>query len=114
MHYHIILTEKCNSECKYCYEKSMKEFDNKLKEKFKFDYSGPEKSEVDIQKLKRFLEKDKEPVLIFYGGEPLLEIEKIKEIIDNIDCKFRMQTNGKLLDKLPIEYLNKIDKILVS
>jgi putative peptide-modifying radical SAM enzyme len=114
MHYHLILTEKCNSECKYCYEKSMKEFDNKLKERFKFDYSNPPTTKVDIQQLKEFLSKDKEAVLIFYGGEPLLEIDKIKEIIDNIDCKFRMQTNGKLLDQLPIEYLNKIDKILVS
>ena len=114
MHYHIILTEKCNSQCVYCYEKSMKEFDNKLKDKFKFDFKNPEKSEVDVQKLKKFLEKDKKAVLIFYGGEPLLKIDKIKEIIDNVDCKFRMQTNAKLLDQLPIEYLNKIDKILIS
>ncbi|MBU3912936.1 MAG: radical SAM protein [Nanoarchaeota archaeon] len=35
MHFHIILTEKCNSQCKYCYEKSMKEFDYEK-------YFGPE------------------------------------------------------------------------
>lgn len=114
MHYHILLTEKCNSECKYCYEKSMKEFDNQLDKKFKFDFSAPSSSQVDIKKLKEFLDKDKQAVLIFYGGEPLLEIEKIKEIIDNIQVPFRMQTNGKLLNELPIKYLNKIDKILVS
>ncbi len=114
MHYHILLTENCNSECKYCYEKSMKEFDNGLDKRFKFDFSGPENSEVDVEKLKEFLEKDKEAVLVFYGGEPLLQIEKIKEIIDKINVPFRMQTNGKLLDQLPIEYVKKIDKILVS
>jgi len=92
----------------------MKEFDNELDKKFEFDFSAPVKLEIDIQKLKKFLEKDKDAVLIFYGGEPLLEIEKIKKIINEIDVPFRMQTNGKLLDKLPQEYLNKITKILIS
>ncbi len=119
MHYHLLMTELCNSECKYCYEKSMKEaeLDNSLNKKFKFDFSEPTSLEIDIKKLKAFLAKDKEPVLIFYGGEPLLEIDKIKKIIDELkdtNVKFRMQTNAKLLDKLPISYLNKMDKILVS
>lgn len=114
MHYHIVLTELCNSQCRYCYKKSTEEFDNGLDKKFKFDFSVPYKSQVDINKLKEFLSKDKNAVLIFYGGEPLLEIEKIKEIMDNINVPFRMQTNGKLLDKLPKEYLNKIGKILIS
>jgi len=117
MHYHIIMTELCNSQCRYCYEKSMKEFDNKLDKKFKFDFSAPDVSQVSEDKLKKFLSKDKNPVLIFYGGEPLLEAERIMKIIDslkNIPVKFRIQTNGKLFDKLPIEYFKKIEKILVS
>jgi len=92
----------------------MKEFDNGLDKKFKFDFSSPESNKIDIKKLKNFIEKDKDAVIVFYGGEPLLEIEKIKEIIDNIDVPFRMQTNGKLLDQLPKKYINKIEKILVS
>jgi uncharacterized protein len=114
MHYHILLTELCNSQCKYCYKKSFQEFDNELDKKFKFDFSSPEKSIVDIKKLKSFIEKDKDAVIVFYGGEPLLEIEKIKEIINNINVPFRMQTNAKLLDQLPKQYVNKITKILVS
>jgi uncharacterized protein len=115
MHFHIILTERCNSQCRYCYEKSMKEFDNGLQEKWSFDFSAPADSEVDINKLKKFLSQDKNPVLVFYGGEPLLEIDKIKKIIDNLEgVKFCMQTNGKFLDKLPSGYINKISKILVS
>ena len=114
MHYHIILTELCDSRCRYCYEKSFKEFDNGLEEKFEFNFTDPPKSEVKIETLKEFLSNDPEPTLIFYGGEPLLEIDKIKEIIENIDCKFRMQTNAKLLKNLPIDYLKKIGKILVS
>lgn len=114
MHFHIILTEKCNSNCKYCYEKSMKEFGNELEEKFEFDYSAPVDSEIDVEKLKKFILKDKNPVIIFYGGEPLVNKEKIIEIIDNIDAEFCMQTNGKLLDELPSEYMNRFSRILVS
>ncbi len=115
MHYHIILTELCNSNCKYCYEKSMKEAElgNDLKDKFEFDFTTPEKSKVSLVDLKQFL-NEKEDVLVFYGGEPLTEIDRIKEIIDNIKLPFRMQTNGLLLDKLDIKYLKKIDKILIS
>ncbi len=114
MHYHILLTERCNSECRYCYGKSLKEFDNGLDTKFKFDFSSPESSEVSVDKLKKFLEKDKEAVLVFYGGEPLLEIDKIKRIMDKLNIPFRMQTNGKLLHELPAKYTNRIGKILIS
>lgn len=115
MHFHIILTERCNSRCRYCYEKSMKEFDNGLQEKWNFDFDAPFDSEVNIKNLKQFLSQDKTPVLIFYGGEPLLQIEKIKKIINEVpNTRFCIQTNGKLLDKIPEEYVNRISKILVS
>jgi uncharacterized protein len=117
MHYHIVLNEACNLQCRYCYQKSLKEFENSLGEKFKFDFSDPCSSVVKTEKLKEFLLKDKNPVLIFYGGEPLTKIQKIIDIIDSLEgtnVKFRMQTNGILLDRLPIKYLKKIDKILVS
>ncbi len=112
MHYHILLTEECNSQCRYCYEKSFKEFDNGLNKKFKFCFSS--EKEFDIKKLKDFILSDPNAVIIFYGGEPLLRIDLIKKIIDEIDVPFRMQTNGKLLNGLPLKYLKKIDKILVS
>jgi len=111
MYYHIILTEKCNSRCKYCYEKSLGEFENGLEKKWDFERT-PVDSEVKISELKKLLKPS--DTLIFYGGEPLLMIDKIKEIIGNLNCRFCMQTNGKLLDKLSSEYLNKISKILVS
>jgi len=92
----------------------MGEFDNGLDKKFDFDFSDPCVSKVKVDELKKFIEKDSEAVIIFYGGEPLLQIDKIKEIMDNIDVPFRMQTNGILLGKLDSEYLNRIGKILVS
>ncbi len=92
----------------------MEEFDNGLDKKFSFDFSEPCETEINVKRLKEFLEKDKDAVLIFYGGEPLLKIDKITEIMDNIEVPFRMQTNGLLLEKIPKKYLDKIDKILVS
>jgi putative peptide-modifying radical SAM enzyme len=92
----------------------MNDFDTDIEKKVTLDLSAPESSEIDIGSLKKFINKDINPVIIFYGGEPLLEINKIMKIIDNIEVPYRMQTNGKLLDKLPIKYLNKIGKILVS
>lgn len=115
MHYHIILTEKCNLQCKYCYEKSLQEFDNGLEKKFTFDFNDPCISKVEIKKLKSFIQKDPRAALVFYGGEPLLQIEKIKQIINALPkVPFRMQTNGQLLHLLKPEYLNKITKILIS
>lgn len=120
MHFHIILTERCNLRCKYCYEKSMSEFDNGLDKKWKYDYDAPWDSEVSAEKVKKFLEKDEAPVLIFYGGEPLMKLDKIKDFIDNINAttggktKFYIQTNGLFLKTIPEKYLHKIGKMLVS
>jgi uncharacterized protein len=115
MYFHIILTEKCNSQCRYCYEKSEKDAGEKINKKFKFDFSAPFESELNVVKLKKFILKDKEPGIIFYGGEPLLNISKIKEIMGLIpECKYYMQTNGKLLNEIPSEYVNRFSKILIS
>ena len=114
MHYHIILTTECNLTCRYCYGKSVRDSGSCSDEPFTYDFSAPSRSEVDVHSLKAFLERDENPVLIFYGGEPLLEIEKMKEIIDAIDIPFRIQTNGTLLDRLSRTYLNRIGKILIS
>jgi len=95
----------------------MQEFENGLEKKFKFDFSAPRDFSVDLNKLKKFILQDKNPVIIFYGGEPLLQLEKIKQTIalfEKKKIKFCMQTNGKLLDKMPKEYMNKFSKILVS
>ena len=65
--------------------------------------------------LAKFCRKDPECVLTFYGGEPLLCEDKIKQIMDNVDPKhFMIQTNGLLLDKLEPKYVNRFHTILVS
>ena len=56
----------------------MEEFDNGLKDKFEFDYSAPCESTVKGVDVARFL-KDGD-CLIFYGGEPLVNFQKMKEL----------------------------------
>lgn len=114
MYFHIILTTRCNSKCRYCYKKSCNDFPNNLTEKFDWDFSTPETISYSLKDLKKFIEKDKDPVIIFYGGEPLLEIGKIKEIMDSINSRFIIQTNAKLFDSFDTKYVNRFEKILVS
>jgi uncharacterized protein len=75
----------------------------------------PRKLNYDLNMLKDFCSKDPECVLTFYGGEPILGMDKLKEIMDKVEPKhFMIQTNGLLLDKLEPKYVNRFHTILVS
>jgi len=107
--YHIITTNNCNLNCYYCSEKAFHEPD---------EFPEPlapifNKIEYSMDELKKFI-KD-EDTLTFYGGEPLLNIDLVKKIMDSLpNNRFMMQTNGTLLSFLPKEYVNKFHTILVS
>ncbi len=99
MHYHIILTKECNLNCNYCGGGSD---------------TPPKEIQYTIPDLAGFLSTDKEPIVEFYGGEPLLRIETMKQMMDAIPGRFVIQTNGLLLDKIEPHYLEKFHSILVS
>ncbi len=99
MHYHIILTKECNLNCSYCGGGSD---------------SPPKELQYQISDLKSFLSHDINPVLEFYGGEPLLRIDAMKKVMDEVPGRFVIQTNGVFLDKMEPEYLKKFHSILVS
>ncbi|MFA4956539.1 MAG: TIGR04084 family radical SAM/SPASM domain-containing protein [Candidatus Methanoperedens sp.] len=100
MHYHIILTKECNLKCNYCGGGSD---------------TPPKEIQYSIDDLKKFISLDKDPIIEFYGGEPLLRIETMKNIMDSIPhARFVIQTNGMNLDKLESKYLEKFHSILVS
>jgi putative peptide-modifying radical SAM enzyme len=95
----------------------MNEFDNELKDKFDIDFDVPCDLQVKGSKIAEFL-KDGD-TLIFYGGEPLVNFPKMKEIMDEVEkskkkIRFCIQTNGKLLNEIPLIYIKKMSKILVS
>jgi putative peptide-modifying radical SAM enzyme len=82
---------------------------------FNVDYHLPKKTRYDVALLDKFCRRDLECVLTFYGGEPLLCIDDIQRIMDNVKAKhFMIQTNGLLLDRLEPKYVNRFHTILVS
>lgn len=114
MHFYVTLTSNCNLQCRYCYGKACEDFGSDF-HGLAVDYSLPSSIAYDTEELRRFLEKDRDPVLVFYGGEPLLRMDKLREIMNQVRSgRFMIQTNGLLLDRLEPEYVNKFETILVS
>jgi uncharacterized protein len=110
----VLLTTNCDLKCRYCYEKSCEDMNADFGD-FEVDYSVPTKISYDIGLLKKLCEKDREPVLIFYGGEPMLCIDKMKQIMDSVAAKhFVIQTNGLHLNRLEPEHVNRLSAIFVS
>lgn len=115
MYYHLILTDACNLCCSYCRAKDFEESDPCARE-VAVDGDVPPDLSFDLSHLYRFLSEDRSPVLTFYGGEPLLRRDLIREIMDHAPdaCRFMIQTNGLLLDRLDPEVVNRFSTILVS
>ena len=99
MHYHIILTKECNLKCNYCGGGSD---------------TPPKEITYSITDLKSFLSRDSDPIIEFYGGEPLLRIKTMEHLMDEIPGRFVLQTNGLFLHNIEPEYLAKFHSILVS
>jgi len=116
MFFHVILTSDCNLQCKYCFGESLDDFDEEFgEEDIEVDYELPRKLNYDVTLLGRFCRFDAECVLTFYGGEPLLQMDRLREIMDKVSPKhYMMQTNGLLLDKLEPKYVNRFHTLLVS
>ena len=114
MFFHLLLTTNCDLQCKYCYEKSCEDIDSDFGN-FVVDYNIPVEISYDLDILKKFIKKDPEPVLIFYGGEPMLCNNKIKQIMDTVPAKqYNIQTNGLHLNELEQEYVSRLSTIFVS
>ena len=121
---YFILSEQCNLACKYCF------LGNNDKEKRKHFYKQHMSQEVADKAIFHFIEQlewhqehqDLEsvrPVVIFYGGEPLLNYDVLKyvvkrfnqlkeehELLKNIE--FSVVTNGLLLDEEKLRDLHDL------
>jgi uncharacterized protein len=109
MNYSLYLTDACNLNCKYCYEKGTHRNTELSFENIK--------SIIDIE----VASKTKLCVLTFFGGEPLLKKELIYKTADYIKAKkaktrfmFNMTTNGTLVDDEFIEFFKSHDFISLS
>jgi uncharacterized protein len=114
MFFHVILTGECNSQCIYCFGEALKDMDDDFAG-FCIDYSLPPKMAYDVKLLEHFCRQDPDCILTFYGGEPLLCINEIRQVMDRVRVRhFMIQTNGLLLDQLEPGYVNRFHTILVS
>jgi uncharacterized protein len=101
----LMIVQECNMKCKYCYGEGG-EYSNK----------GRMSREVAIKAIDFLIENsDKKELLIaFFGGEPLLNLPLIKEVIDycikqetihNKKFLYTTTTNGTLITKEIEKYL---------
>ncbi len=115
MFFHLIVTDDCNLCCSYCRGKMFEEEDPAGHSPGTIDETISEDMSYPLSDLYAFLAKDPDAVLTFIGGEPLIRSDLVMEIMDHAPVKrFMLQTNGTLLGKLPPEYTNRFETILIS
>ena len=93
-------TGRCNLRCRYCGGS--------------FDpVKVPWRVKYDLSLLEDLVRGG--DVIAYYGGEPLLNIRFIENVVGRFgDCRHIIQTNGLLLDRIPRWLLERLDAILVS
>ena len=94
------VTEDCNFDCSYCYQRKRKKY-------------------IDFATLKKTLDfflpfLTKGSYINFYGGEPLLAFDRIRYAVDYVKEKsnekgiqYSMTTNGSLIDETVLRFLNE-------
>ena len=95
-----MLGSACNLNCKYCMQHDIRETEIESKDtdkvvKFILDRAAEQDRPIDVR---------------FYGGEPLLYFETIKDIVSKLGDKVRYSTitNGKLLTREKVDFFNSI------
>lgn len=118
------VTDKCNLRCRYCaYGDIYDGYDERNSKDMSFSMA---KSMLDylFEKWRKSLSHSQERTVSvgFYGGEPLMNFELIKQIVEyiaqqhlpTIKFVFNMTTNALLLDRY-IDYIAEYDfKLLIS
>lgn len=110
------LTENCNFRCKYCIYNEQSDFFRN------FSFKN-----IDIETIKRTLDYafplSKELLVIgFYGGEPLVRFDLIKETIDYINknkpphlkIRYALTTNLSLMSKEKAEFFSSLDDCKIT
>ena len=112
----ISLTENCNLRCKYCAYHDVR-----------FTNTNPlnDMSEATLKSALDFISTHSadsyETTVSFYGGESLLQLDKIKYAVEYLEKKnwrgqkynFRITTNGTLLEAEVVDYLVSKDIMCV-
>lgn len=98
----LLLTEKCNLRCLYCYTNN-------------WDIKNNNRQDMSVKCIHtsiNLIKNNDEPSIIFSGGEPFLRFDLIKETVQYMKesckrCKFGIVTNGTMIDNDNIMFLKK-------
>lgn len=99
-----IVTDDCNFNCAYCFQKKEKKTMDNTTIKTAVDFFYP------------FLKSDDKIYISFYGGEPLLAYDKIKYTLmlvqeknksGNKKFEFSLTTNGSLITDEMLDFFNR-------
>lgn len=94
-----MLTAECNLSCRYCGGNLA---------------TMPRDITYQVDDLVEFMAGDKEAVVAFYGGEPLLRPHRVRHFLNHLPARhFVLQTNGFYMDKLG-DSVHQLDTILLS
>lgn len=117
------VTEDCNFRCKFCAYSDNYEYSRNHSKKY-MEFSIAKKAidyYLSLVKESNKYNPIREPVIGFYGGEPLLHFELIKRCVEHVDNEYQhektytLTTNCSLLDTEKAEWLMENDfYILVS
>ena len=118
------VTDACNLHCKYCaYADLYEGYDQRNNTNMPFHRA---KLVIDylqeIWEKNRFQDMEKSVSISFYGGEPLLNMEFVKQVIDYTEklpptgriFKYSMTTNAMLLDRYMDYLVEKDFALLIS
>lgn len=97
---YITLGSKCNFQCSYCMQR--------------YGIQKEISSNENFDAIKRFIENSNVEKIMLWGGEPLIYWEKILQLVPYIrnvkpDCRINMITNGSLLTKAKVAFINEYD-----
>ena len=102
----LLTTLKCNLRCSYC-SLGVGEV-----------LGSQKRASYSAAQLERFVAthlRGKETYFTLYGGEPTLNTRFALEVMRRFPtCRFNLQTNGTLLDRVPDEFLSRLSNIMIS
>lgn len=115
----LIVTEDCNIRCKYCiYSDNYPHVKGYSKQQMSFDVA---KKAIDYyMKLHQMRVNSgyrRKPIITFYGGEPLLEFQLMKDVIkycgeQNYEPKIFVTTNATLFNEEMIKFFIENDIVI--
>jgi len=116
----LTVTEDCNLRCKYCYLTDVYDYTrNRTNANMTFE-TAKKAIDMFLENISEISKRNpgKKAAITFYGGEPLMNFLLIKECVEYVKLKtkveilFNTTTNGVLLDGEILDYLIENDFII--